>query len=124
MNFLRKMMNERQGSVQIAGKNVEVPLLTPDKYKQIFNVMNDIPSIAFYLFYSKEEPNFKQRVLVAVSEALDELLYIVELLTGIDKETLNKKAAVHELVEFFVRTAEKNEINNLLKNVKSLLPNK
>lgn len=124
MNFLRKMMNERQGSVQIAGKNVEVPLLTPEKYKQIFNVMNDIPSIAFYLFYSKEEPNFKQRVLVAVSEALDELLYIVELLTGIDKETLNKKAAVHELVEFFVRTAEKNEINNLLKNVKSLLPNK
>lgn len=124
MNFLRKMMNERQGSVQIAGKNVEVPLLTPEKYKQIFNVMNDIPGIAFYLFYSKEEPNFKQRVLVAVSEALDELLYIVELLTGIDKETLNKKAAVHELVEFFVRTAEKNEINNLLKNVKSLLPNK
>lgn len=124
MNFLRKMMNERQGSVQIAGKNVEVPLLTPERYKQIFNVMNDIPSIAFYLFYSKEEPNFKQRVLVAVSEALDELLYIVELLTGIDKETLNKKAAVHELVEFFVRTAEKNEINNLLKNVKSLLPNK
>ncbi|MDT2240707.1 hypothetical protein P7H22_10675 [Paenibacillus larvae] len=54
--------------------------------------------------------------------ALDDLLLTVSILSGIDVEELENEAGIDEIVDYIVHVYEHNNIDDLLKNVKCLLP--
>ncbi|MEV2333361.1 hypothetical protein ABND12_22915, partial [Paenibacillus larvae] len=66
--------------------------------------------------------DFAVYALQASEVALDDLLLTVSILSGIDVEELENEAGIDEIIDYIVRVYEHNNIDDIVKNVKRLLP--
>lgn len=111
----------KESEVILGDKKVTIPKVTPKHWKQLFGAIETLPNIIIQIATAPGK-DLTAYILTGIDIALDEMLAITSILTGIDVEYLEENAGVTEIIEFFTRVAEKNDLSRTIKNVKSLLP--
>jgi hypothetical protein len=119
-NKLRlNLLNENQ--MFLHEKKVEIPKLTPERWKKLFEKVDMLPGIIVQVLLAPKE-NFYSTVLTAIDLMIDEVVEVVALLTEIDAEYIKKNVGIDELIEFMTKTVKKNRLAGMVKNLQSLLP--
>ena len=98
-----------------------VQKVTPRQYRQLVEVIGAIPNIVTVLVQADEKDRIPL-LLNGIDVVLEDIIATTSVLTGIEKEVLFEEAGIDELVEYFVKTFEKNNLENLVKNFRRLLP--
>lgn len=102
-------------------KKVEIPKLTPDRWKKLFEKVDMLPGLIVQVLLAPKK-EFYTVVVSACQLALDEVTEIVALLSGIEVDYIRKNVALHEIIEFITKTVQRNKLDEMAKNLKSLLP--
>lgn len=118
MSLLRQMLNK--DTVLLGVKRAEVKKITPAIWRQLFSTLDQLPLLLLTVFQAPKEKQAAYFV-EALNLSLDEVLEIIHIITGIDKDYLEKEVGIDELAEYFVMTFKKNRLDTLSKNLKSLL---
>lgn len=104
-------------------KKVEIAKLTPEKWKQLFETIDQLPGLIIQVMLAPKE-DFYSFAITACQIALDEVVEVVSVLTELDSTYIHQNVGVNELIEYLVRTVKRNELVDVAKNLKSLLPSK
>lgn len=118
---LRDVFRGEDDLVTIAGRTVMVQKVTPRQYRQLVEVIGAIPNIVTVLVQADEKDRIPL-LLNGIDVVLEDIIATTSVLTGIEKEVLFEEAGIDELVEYFVKTFDKNNLENLVKNFRRLLP--
>jgi hypothetical protein len=122
--LLKEILNKTNKNEMILGKKkVEIPKLTPEKWKKLFGAVDNLPGLIIQVIGAPKE-DFYAYVVEALNLALDEVIEIVSVLTEVEPEYLNKHVGLEELFEYLQRTVKRNRLDSIAKNAKSLLPKK
>lgn len=122
LNPLKKnpfSMNEYQ--MFLHEKKVEIPKLTPDRWKQLFEKVDMLPGLIVQVLLAPKD-DFYPTVISAIQLAMDEVTEMVAILSDLDVEYVRRNVALHEIIEFLVKTVKRNQLGEMAKNLKSLLP--
>ncbi|WP_258535683.1 hypothetical protein [Bacillus sp. 03113] len=112
---------KNENAVFLGKKQVDIPKLTPNLWRKLFGTLDKLPGLIVQVLLAPKE-DFYSYVLSACDIALDEVVAIVSVLSGIDRDYIAENAGLDEIVQYLVKTAKNNNLNNVVKNVKSLLP--
>jgi hypothetical protein len=123
LNKLKNSLLANENQMILHEKKVEIPKLTPDRWKRLFEKVDMLPGLIVQVLLAPKE-DFYTVVVSACQLALDEVTEMVSLLSDIDVEYIRKNVALHEIIEFITRTVKRNKLDEIGKNLKSLLPNK
>lgn len=118
MSLLKQILNK--DTVLLGGKRTEVKKITPAVWKKLFTTLDQLPLLILTVFQAPKEKQAAYFV-EAINLALDEVLEITHVLTGIDKDYLEQEVGIDELTEYFIMTFKKNRLDTIPKNLKSLL---
>lgn len=121
-NKLRGVFRDSEDRVTIADQIVKIEKVTPRQYRQLIEVLGAIPNIIIVLANAEDDERVPL-LLNGIDVVLEDIIAVTSVLTGIEKDVLLDEAGIDELVEFFVKTFEKNNLDNLVKNFRRLLPN-
>ncbi|MDR7237117.1 hypothetical protein [Neobacillus drentensis] len=117
--FKLKMLNENQ--MYLHEKKVDIPKLTPERWKKLFEKVDLLPGIIVQVLLAPKK-DFYSTILTAVDMMIDEVVEVVAILTEIDAEYIKKNVGIDELIEFITKTVKKNQLTGMVKNLQSLLP--
>lgn len=109
------------GMLYLGDKVVEVPKLTPELFKKLTRVTDNLPALAFKLMSISDEETLQAYMVAALDFIADELVAVTAELSGIDAEYLSKNAGMAEIVKYLKATADKNDLTPLVKNLIRLL---
>jgi hypothetical protein len=123
LNKLKNSLLANENQMILHEKKVEIPKLTPDRWKRLFEKVDMLPGLIVQVLLAPKD-DFYTVVVSACQLALDEVTEMVSLLSDIDVEYIRKNVALHEIIEFITRTVKRNKLDEIGKNLKSLLPNK
>lgn len=112
------MLGENQ--LYLGEKRVEVRKLTPKVWKEVFGRLDKLPGVIMQVMLAPKE-DFYGYVISACDLAIDEVVELVSVLSGLDKKYISEKVGLDEIVMYLVKTIKKNNLNDVIKNVKSLL---
>ncbi|MFY2157853.1 hypothetical protein ACOSZF_19785 [Cytobacillus firmus] len=104
-------------------KKVEIPKLTPDRWKRLFEKVDMLPGLIVQVLLAPKK-DFYTVVVSACQLALDEVTEIVAILSEVEVDYIRKNVALHEIIEFLTKTVQRNKLDEMAKNLKSLLPQK
>lgn len=110
----------KRSGVKIGGKTVQVRKITPTKWRELFEAVETLPQLLLSVVAAPEEQRSAYLVLV-LERALDDVVSVTAVLTGMDEKFIEENAALDELVLFFVETLRINNFGELLKSVQTLL---
>jgi hypothetical protein len=102
-------------------KRVEINKLTPKRWRQLFATIDTLPGLIVQVITAPQE-DFYAYVVSACDIALDEVVKVVAVLSELDEDYINDNVGVDELVQYLLRTSKRNNLNEVIKNVSSLLP--
>lgn len=122
LNPLKKNLfapNENQ--MFLHEKRVEIPKLTPDRWRQLFEKVDMLPGLIVQVLLAPKD-DFYSTVISAAQLAMDEVTEMVAILSDLEVEYVRKNVGLHEIVEFLVKTVKRNQLGDMAKNLKSLLP--
>ncbi|MBG9603962.1 MAG: hypothetical protein ACQEW2_02390 [Bacillota bacterium] len=120
--MLNKFKNSLLGhEMYLHEKKVEIPKLTPDRWKRLFEKVDMLPGLIVQVLLAPKK-DFYTVVVSACQLALDEVTDIVALLSEVEVEYIRKNVALHEIIEFLTKTVQRNKLDEMAKNLKSLLP--
>ncbi|WP_151737244.1 hypothetical protein [Paenibacillus tengchongensis] len=101
-------------------KTVKVRKIVITQWRDLFAAVQTLPQLIVNAFYT--EPGSRiAYVLAALDHALDEIVEIVAVLTGIEAEWIADNTSPDELLAYFVKVAQVNDFGGLLKNAQSVL---
>lgn len=101
-------------------KTVKVRKIVVAQWRELFATVQTLPQLIVGAFYA--EPGSRVAyVLAALDHALDEIVEIVAVLTGIDAEWIADNTSPDELLAFFIKVAQVNDFGGMLKNAQSVL---
>nr|MDF9458113.1 hypothetical protein [Bacillus pumilus] len=106
----------------LGDKTVQVPKLTPIKWKELFEVVDRLPHLFFTVLSTNGQDDFVATLVAAINLAMDEVVKIVAVLSGLDKDYVQENVGTDEIVEFLIAVVEKNRLQSVAKNLRSLLP--
>jgi len=112
-------LNENE--MMFGEQRVKIEKLTIAKWRQLFETVDKLPGLIVQVLSAPKE-DFYAYVLTALNIALDEIAEIVAVLTGLEAEYITENVGVDELFEYLFRTVKRNRLEDVVKNVKSLLP--
>lgn len=118
MNIFKRVLSK--DTILLGNKKAEVKKLTPALWKKVFGALDNIPGIALTLMQVPKQ-DLTAYLIQAFDMALDEMLEIISLISGIDKKYLHDDAGMDDLVEYVYLTVKKNRIDQMSKNLGSLL---
>lgn len=118
LEFLRSILNK--DTILLGNKKAEVKKLTPAIWKKAFGAVDTIPGLVLSLIQAPKQ-DLAAYLIQAFDMALDEMLEIISVITGIEKKYLHDEAGLDELIEYIYLTIKKNRIDQTAKNLKSLL---
>lgn len=121
--MLKKFFNTNENEMYLHEKKVLIAKLTPVKWKQLFNTVDRLPGLIIQVI-SAPKDDFYNYVIQAFDLALEEVVDVVSILTGIDSDYINNNVGLDELFDYLQRMVKLNRLDTLAKNVKSLLPQK
>ncbi len=102
-------------------KRVTIAKLTPAKWRQLFNAVDQLPGLIIQVLTAPKE-DFYAYVIQALDLALNEVVEITSILTEIEKEYIDENVGLDELTEYLLKVVKLNRLDTIPKNVKSLLP--
>lgn len=108
-------------TVLLGEKRVEIVKITPVKWKKLFTVVDNLPGTILQIITSPKSDLY-MTLVQAFDFSLNEIVTVVSLLTDIDEDYINENVGLDELIEYVALTVEKNRLDTVVKNVKSLLP--
>lgn len=123
MLFKSKVTALNEHEMILGDRRVKIEKLTIVKWRQLFEVVDKLPGLIVQVLSAPKE-DFYSYVVMALDLAFDEVAKIISVLTGLDVEYIEENVGVDELVEYFAKTIKRNRLEDVAKNVKSLLPKK
>ncbi|MEH7651771.1 hypothetical protein [Bacillus safensis] len=106
----------------LGDKAVQIPKLTPVKWKALFEVVDRLPHLFITVLSTSGQEDFASTLVAAAKLAMDEVAKIVAVLSGLDEDYILENVGTDEIVEFLIAVVEKNRLQSVAKNLKSLLP--
>lgn len=119
--LFNKSGNTSDNSVFLGDKLVEIPKLTPAKYKLLFGRIEALPQIITRIVAARGDGDFISTALIGVDIALDEIVEVISALTDVDAEYIRDNAGIDEITTFIARTLERNDLATTLKNFRAVL---
>ena len=123
MFFKRKLNITTLGEheMMLGEKRVKIEKLTIVKWRELFDTVDKLPGLIVQVLSAPKE-DFYTYVITAIDLAFEEVAQIISVLSGLDVEYLQENVGVDELFEYLFRTVKRNRLEDVAKNVKSLLP--
>lgn len=118
-DYIKRLM--KPNAVRLGDKAVKIEKVTPRQYKELFSVIGSIPNLLVSVMEAPKE-EYAVYMLSALEVGLEDFINVVSMLTGIEEDYLYDNVGLDEITEYLVRMSEHNNLENTLKNVKSLLP--
>jgi hypothetical protein len=112
-------LNENE--MYLGEQRVKIEKLTIAKWRQLFETVDKLPGLIVQVLSAPKE-DFYTYVITALDLAFEEVAQIISVLSGLDVEYIEKNVGVDELFEYLFRTVKHNRLEDVAKNVKSLLP--
>ncbi|MFW0909613.1 MULTISPECIES: hypothetical protein [Bacillus] len=106
----------------LGDKTVRVPKLTPVKWKELFEVVDRLPHLFITVLSTSGQDDFASTLVAAAKLAMDEVAKIVAVLSGLDEDYVLENVGTDEIIDFLIAVVEKNRLQSVAKNLKSLLP--
>lgn len=106
----------------LGDKTVQIPKLTPVKWKALFEVVDRLPHLFITVLSTSGQDDFASTLVAAAKLAMDEVAKIVAVLSGLDEDYILENVGTDEIIDFLVEVVEKNRLQSVAKNLKSLLP--
>ncbi|MBQ4817678.1 hypothetical protein IHP72_15595 [Bacillus pumilus] len=106
----------------LGDKTVQIPKLTPVKWKALFEVVDRLPHLFITVLSTSGQEDFASTLVAAAKLAMDEVAKIVAVLSGLDEDYILENVGTDEIIDFLVAVVEKNRLQSVAKNLKSLLP--
>ena len=107
--------------VLLGRKRAKVLKLTTELFLELMRVVETLPGLIVQVVMTPKG-KMLETAIVAGEIAMDDILELTSILSGIEKDYLRKEAGISEIVEYLALTYQKNDFFNMIKNVKSLLP--
>jgi hypothetical protein len=102
-------------------KRVKIEKLTIVKWRELFGTVDKLPGLIVQVL-SAPQSDFYAYVITALDIAFDEITQVVSVLSGVEAEYLTENVGVDEIFEYLAKTIKRNRLDDVVKNVKSLLP--
>jgi len=123
---LSRLFNKSGGgnsdnSVFLGDKLVEIPKLTPAKYKLLFGRIETLPQVIARIMAARGDGTIISTALIGIDIALDEIVDVISVLADIDADYIRENAGIDEITTFIVRTLERNDLAATLKNFRAVL---
>jgi len=125
---LSRLFNKSSGvgtasdnSVFLGDKLVEIPKLTPAKYKLLFGRIETLPQVIARIAAARGDGTLISTALIGIDIALDEIVDVISVLADIDADYIRENAGIDEITTFIVRTLERNDLAATLKNFRAVL---
>lgn len=112
-------LNENE--MMLGEQRVKIEKLTIAKWRQLFETVDKIPGLVVQVL-SAPADDFYSTIIAALDIALEEVAQIVSVLSGVDADYITDNVGVDEMFEYIARTVKRNRLDDVVKNVKSLLP--
>ncbi|MCY7439446.1 hypothetical protein [Bacillus altitudinis] len=106
----------------LGDKTVQIPKLTPVKWKALFEVVDRLPHLFITVLSTSGQEDFASTLVAAAKLAMDEVAKIVAVLSGLDEDYILENVGTDEIIDFLIAVVEKNRLQSVAKNLKSLLP--
>ena len=119
-NKLRNAITN-ENSVYLGDKKVEIKKLTPVLWKKLFETVDRLPGLIVQVMLAPKN-EFYSYVISAAEIAMDEVIQVVSVLSDVDVDYIREKAGLDEIINYLVKTIKKNNLLDVVKNFKSLLP--
>jgi hypothetical protein len=107
--------------VMLGDKKAQIEKVTPNDFKKLFGVVDSLPSLIVSVSKAPKGQEMEY-LLTAVDIGLDEILSVVSILTNIEKLYLVDEVGMDEIIEYLMRMIDHNNLEQLAKNMKRLLP--
>jgi hypothetical protein len=107
--------------MMLGEKRVKIEKLTIVKWRQLFETVDKLPGLIVQVL-SAPADDFYSMMIAALDIALDEVAQIVSVLSGVDGNYIAENVGVDEMFEYLAKTVKRNRLEDVVKNVKSLLP--
>jgi hypothetical protein len=107
--------------MMLGEQRVKIEKLTIAKWRELFAVIDKLPGLIVQIL-SAPQDDFYAYVVAGLDIAFDEVAQIVSVLTGLDADYIENHVGVDELFEYVSKTVKRNRLEDVVKNVKSLLP--
>ena len=107
--------------MMLGEERVKIEKLTIAKWRELFAVIDKLPGLIVQIL-SAPQDDFYAYVVAGLDIAFDEVANIVSVLTGLDADYIENNVGVDELFEYVSKTVKRNRLEDVAKNVKSLLP--
>jgi hypothetical protein len=121
--MLQKIKNSislNENKMYLGKKRVDIAKLTPKLWRELFETVDKLPGLIMQVILAPKE-DFYAYVLTACEVALSEVIEVVSVLTGLDTEYVEENVGIDEIVLFLIKTAKRNNLDDVTKNLKSLL---
>jgi hypothetical protein len=119
--FKSKVTALNEHEMYLGDKRVKIEKLTIKKWRQLFETVDKLPGLIVQVLSAPKE-DFYTYVITALDLAFEEVAQIISVLSGLDVEYIEENVGVDELFEYLLRTVKRNRLEDVAKNVKSLLP--
>jgi hypothetical protein len=119
--FKSKITALNENEMMLGDKRVKIEKLTIKKWRELFETVDKLPGLIVQVL-SAPKDDFYTYVITALDLAFDEITQIISVLSGIESEYIAEHVGVDELFEYLAKTVKRNRLEDVAKNVKSLLP--
>lgn len=107
-------------TVTFGGQAVKVRKIAIKQWRELFSVVNTLPQMLATVMYAPAESRISY-LLAVIEGAVDEVVNIVSVLTGLEPAWIDENVSPDELMAYFVAVARVNDFGGLLKNVQGAL---
>lgn len=104
----------------LGGEKVEIVKLTPKKWKLVINSISTLPTMIVTVLQAPKD-QVAEYLFHAFEMSQGEIVEAVHKVTGLEKEFLEDQVGLDEIIEYVVRVFKKNRLDQLGKNLQSLL---
>jgi hypothetical protein len=123
VSFFRRFQALNENEMMLGDKRVRIEKLTIAKWRQLFEVVDKLPGLIVQILTAPKD-DFYAYVITALDLAFEEIALIVSVLSGLEVDYITENVGVDELFEYLAKTVKKNRLEDVVKNVKGLLPMK
>lgn len=107
--------------VYFGEERVEIPKLTVGKWQLLFENIETLPQLLLNILSARGSDNFTAVLMVGLSVALEEVVSLTSVITGLSEDFIRDNADHNDLIDFIVKTIKKNNLNEAAKKFQAVL---
>ncbi|WP_162174494.1 hypothetical protein [Paenibacillus sp. FSL R7-269] len=107
-------------AIILGGQAVKVRKVTIGQWRELYSVVGNLPQMLISVVTAPTDSRIPY-LLAVVESAIDDVVNVVAVLTGLEPAWINENVSPDELMAYFVAVARVNDFGGLLKNVQGAL---